>query len=64
MMRMLGVPYTEEQVAEADRMAEEQARRIAQGLAEQDPSYAELWDKQIVALIAYLQALGQKDKLQ
>ncbi len=63
-MRMLGVPYTEEQVAEADRLAQEQARRIAQGLAEHDPSYAELWDKQIVALIAYLQALGQKEKLQ
>src|SRR5690606_5467399 len=34
-MRNLGVPYTDAEVADADKLAEEQAREIARGLQEQ-----------------------------
>jgi cytochrome c oxidase cbb3-type subunit I/II len=55
---MLGAPYPEEQQGEAAvTHAREQARVIAQGLAEQGGQTG-LEDKKIVALIAYLQRLG------
>lgn len=58
-MKMLGVPYSDEVVANGDMMAEKQALEIAQGLeAEGAPKGLE--KKEIVALIAYLQTLGQK----
>jgi len=57
-MQNLGVPYTADEVANADRHAEDQARLIAQELQQQGgPSGLER--KEITALIAYLQALGQ-----
>ena len=57
-MKNLGVPYSEEQIAQADIDAEKQAKVIADELASQGaPSGLE--KKEIVALIAYLQALGQ-----
>ncbi len=60
-MKRLGVPYTDQEAGEADLIAAQQAEAIAQGLqAEGAP--AGLKDKEIVAMIAYLQALGQKDK--
>lgn len=58
-MRNLGVPYTDEEVVNADRLAEEAAKKIATELEAQGAP-AGLERKQIVALIAYLQALGQK----
>ena len=60
-LRTVGVPYTDEQVAQADRWAEAQAEQIAEELKKEGVQ-GEIKDKQIVALIAYLQALGQKDK--
>ena len=58
-LKMLGVPYTDKQVSEADRWAENQAEKIAEGLKAEGVK-GDLKDKQIVALIAYLQSLGQK----
>jgi cytochrome c oxidase cbb3-type subunit I/II len=57
-MKSLGVPYTEEQVANADIQAEAQALSIAKGLQEQGAP-AGLETKEVTALVAYLQALGQ-----
>ena len=58
-LRNLGTPYSEDEVANADAHAEQQAKVIAQGLvAEGGPQGLE--HKEIVAVIAYLQALGQK----
>lgn len=58
-LRSLGVPYEDAEVSEADRLAEAQAKEIAERLVK-DGAPAGLENKQIVALIAYLQALGQK----
>jgi cytochrome c oxidase cbb3-type subunit I/II len=57
--RNLGVPYTEEQVVRADLDAEAQAAQIAEGLKKQGVQSG-IDNKEILALIAYLQALGQK----
>ena len=59
-LKYLGVPYTDEQVANADVLAEEQAREVAQTLRDQGVTGDNLEQKEIVALIAYLQSLGQK----
>lgn len=57
-MKNLGVPYTDEQISNADIDAEKQALVIAEDLKSQGaPSGLE--KKEIVALIAYLQSLGQ-----
>ncbi|PWU19533.1 MAG: cytochrome C oxidase Cbb3 [Bdellovibrio sp.] len=58
-MRVLGVPYSDEELANADILAEKQAQEIAQKLAA-DGAPGGLEKKEIVALISYLQALGQK----
>ncbi len=60
-LRNLGVPYTDAEVGDADRLAEEQAKQIAKTLVEQGGP-AGIEHKEVVALIAYLQALGQKSK--
>lgn len=57
-LKMLGVPYTDRQVSEADRWAEAQAETIVENLKQEGVEIKK--DRQIVALIAYLQALGQK----
>lgn len=54
-MANLGVPYTQEQIVNADIDAEKEALRIATDLGD-----TTLKDKEIVALIAYLQSLGKK----
>ncbi|MEZ4546365.1 MAG: cytochrome-c oxidase, cbb3-type subunit I [Thermodesulfobacteriota bacterium] len=59
-MRMLGVPYTDDEVANADINAEKQAAVIYEGLLEQDDSLKSIKDTEMIALIAYLQSLGQK----
>jgi len=57
-MREVGVPYTKFEIEHAVDHAKLQAKGIAEGLLAQGaPSGLE--DKEIVALIAYLQALGQ-----
>lgn len=61
-MKALGVPYDDETIANADIIAQKQAKIIATELEKQGAP-AGLEKKQIVALIAYLQALGQKAKL-
>lgn len=60
-MRNLGVPYSDAEVADADRLAEQQSAAIAKDLQAQGGP-AGLEHKEIVALIAYLQSLGQKNK--
>lgn len=61
-MKSLGVPYTDEELARADLDAEEQAKAIAENLRQNGIEGDKLEQKEIVALIAYLQALGQKEK--
>ena len=56
-MAMLGVPYPEAVQGKAEPMARSQAKEIATEIATQGGP-AGLEDKQIVALIAYLQRLG------
>jgi len=58
-MKFLGVPYDDETVANGDRIAEEEARVIAAEIQAQGGPEG-LHDVELVALIAYLQALGQK----
>jgi cytochrome c oxidase cbb3-type subunit I/II len=58
-MKSLGVPYSEDEVVNADIQAEKQAKSIAEGLESQGAPKG-LEKKEIVALIAYLQSLGQK----
>ena len=60
-MKSLGVPYTEFEVAQADRMAREESKTIAAGLISQGAP-AQVEDKEIIALIAYLQRLGEDFK--
>ncbi len=61
-MKKLGVPYEDNVVAEADRFAEAEAEVIANDLRQQGVKDKHLEQREIVALIAYLQALGQKEK--
>jgi cytochrome c oxidase cbb3-type subunit I/II len=58
-LRNLGVPYSPEQVQNADSDAEKQAQTISNGLKAQGVT-DKIDNKEIIALIAYLQALGQK----
>jgi cytochrome c oxidase cbb3-type subunit I/II len=60
-MKTLGVPYTDYQIEMAETDARAQAKKIAVGLAEQGAP-ANLEEREIVALIAYLQAMGQMKK--
>ena len=59
-MKMLGVPYKDEVVSSADKFAEQEALVIAEELRSQGVVDEHLDQKEIVALISYLQALGQK----
>jgi cytochrome c oxidase cbb3-type subunit I/II len=56
-MRTLGVPYSEAQVRGAKAAARKQALEIAKAIAAQEGP-EQLQDKEIIALIAYLQRLG------
>src|SRR5690606_33464339 len=56
--RTLGVPFPNWSPAEIDALAKAQAKQIAAELRDQG-RYTEP-DKEIVALIAYLQSLGKK----
>ena len=61
-MKYLGVPYADDDVARADIIAEREATLMAGELRAQGVDVDELERKEIIALIAYLQALGQKSK--
>lgn len=56
-MQMLGVPYSTADVDGAEASAEAQARQIAEGL-EKEGAGTGLANKEITALIAYIQKLG------
>jgi cytochrome c oxidase cbb3-type subunit I/II len=58
----LGVPYPTMTRDEIEQGAREQAMKIAEGLKQTDPNVDP--ESQIIALIAYLQALGKYDDLQ
>ena len=58
-LRNLGVPYTDDEVRNADIHAQEQAKLIAESLKQQGVT-EKIDNKEILAMIAYLQALGQK----
>ncbi|MGZ8411825.1 MAG: cytochrome-c oxidase, cbb3-type subunit I [Gemmatirosa sp.] len=61
-MAMLGVPYGDAvKAGAAERMARAQARAVAAGIVAQGGPQG-LEDKQIVAMVAYLQRLGQDIK--
>ena len=55
----LGVPYSDEDLTDTSKRAKEQAKKIADLLTNQGVK-EDVSDKKITALIAYLQALGQK----
>ena len=60
-MKQIGVPYSDQDIADAEASARNQARIIAAGLAEQGAP-AGLDEREIVALVSYLQRLGKMDK--
>jgi len=61
-MRQIGVPYSDEQVNNAPAAAREQAAKIASALTGDSP-VKNLENKEIIALIAYLQRLGKNPEL-
>jgi cytochrome c oxidase cbb3-type subunit I/II len=60
-MQALGVPYTDEQVANANSLYDEQALKIAENLKQQGLK-EDISKKEIIPLIAYLQVLGLNAK--
>ena len=61
-MKYLGVPYTDDDVARADLIAQREAMLLTDELRTQGVDVDKLEQKEILALIADLQALGQKNK--
>jgi cytochrome c oxidase cbb3-type subunit I/II len=61
-MKQIGVPYSDEQVNNAPAAAREQAVKIASALTGDSP-VKNLENKEIIALIAYLQRLGKNPEL-
>ena len=57
-MRMLGVPYTDEEIEHGMENAQKQAKEIAAKIKEYG-SPEQLADKRVIALIAYLEKLGR-----
>ena len=57
-MKALGVPYTDEEIKGAEASAIDQANTIVSDMEELGVD-AKMSDKQIIALIAYLQRLGR-----
>lgn len=62
-LRKLGTPYPKGFEKEAIGDAQTQAQKIARNLAEQSVKDANIEDKEIVAIIAYLQRLGTDIKV-
>lgn len=57
-MKTLGVPYTNDDIENASEFARMQSKEIAKGLEAQGAG-SNLEDKEMIALIAYLQRLGK-----
>ncbi len=57
-LKSLGHPYTEEEIENASVLAKEQAKQITEAMADSGVE-AKMENKQIIALIAYLQRLGR-----
>ncbi len=58
-LKTLGAPYSEEDIAQADDLRDAQARSIVADLVAQGvPASSSLERKEIIAMIAYLQRLG------
>jgi cytochrome c oxidase cbb3-type subunit I/II len=60
-LKALGVPYSEEEMKQAERLARAQAQEIMRSL-ELDGINPKYQDREIIALIAYLQRLGMDIK--
>jgi cytochrome c oxidase cbb3-type subunit I/II len=56
-MRTLGVPYSDAEIEGGVEAAREQAKQLADQIAQQQ-QYQGLEDKQVIALIAYIERLG------
>jgi len=56
-LRKVGVPYTDEEIANAPKSLDEQSRKVVANLATGSITNAPA-DREIIALIAYLQRLG------
>ncbi|MFK5956266.1 MAG: cytochrome-c oxidase, cbb3-type subunit I [Planctomycetota bacterium] len=56
--QILGVPYTDEEIANGAENARQQAAQIAAQIEKESASLSGFETKQVVALIAYLQRLG------
>lgn len=61
-MKSLGVPYSDEDVKNASENARAEAKKIADGLVSDSPIKG-LEDREIIALIAYIQRLGKNPEL-
>jgi len=59
-MQTLGVPYTDQEVEQAETSARQEAQVIADGLSAEGANQVKP-EQEIVALIAYLQRLGQSN---
>ena len=62
-LRKLGVPYPQETETNAIAMARKQADEVAASLAKQSVKDDQINDKELVAIIAYLQRLGTDIKI-
>lgn len=62
MMKTLGVPYSDDEVRNAPTMARAEAAKIAESLKGDSPVKG-LEDREIIALIAYMQRLGKNPEL-
>ena len=58
-MKSLGVPYSDDEVANASENARSEAKKISEALANDVP-IKNLEEREIIALIAYLQRLGKQ----
>ncbi len=58
-MKSLGVPYSDDEVANASENARSEAKKISEALANDVP-VKNLEEREIIALIAYLQRLGKQ----
>lgn len=63
-MRAIGVPYEKGMEEEVEALVKAQAEEIVARLAEQDENIKTSADKEIIALIAYLQRLGTDIKVE
>ncbi|MFN0176548.1 MAG: cytochrome-c oxidase, cbb3-type subunit I [Saprospiraceae bacterium] len=63
-LRKLGTPYSKDFEKYAISNAQEQAQKIAKNLADQGVKDQNIEDKEIIAIIAYLQRLGTDIKVQ